>query len=131
MSDEVYASDWRSRIPVISSCFLPGSLGKGGVLFHLQDLKVRDNQLQNQSTHLLNFILKFYGTSKKIFLPCEGVSHGHRIPIPADRGFGGEKSICLHGLAVYRCGYCKAYTLRRRRSYLMTRGLRLKYSSPM
>lgn len=129
MSHEVYASDWRSRIPVVSSCFLPGSLGKGGVLFHLQDLKVRDNQLQNHSIHVLNFILKFMTRVKKNFLPCEGVSRGHRIPIPAQRGFGGGKSI--FAWAVYRCGYCKACTFRRRRSYLMTRGLRLKYSSPM
>ena len=37
---------------------------------------------------------------KKFFLPCEGVSRGHRIPIPADRGFGGEKKARLHGLSI-------------------------------
>ena len=74
MSNEVYASDWRSRIPVVSSCFLPGSLGEGGVLFHLQDLKVRDNQLQNQSIHVLNLYSNLC-TSKKNFFYLMRVFH--------------------------------------------------------
>ena len=58
---------------MISGCFLPSFLGQSDVLFHLQDLKVRDNQLQNQYTYVFKCLAQIYGTSINFYLV--GVLH--------------------------------------------------------